>query len=280
MEIKKAIITAAGKGQRTLSLHTFVDRDGISKTALQIIIEEILDSGVEEICVVIYPGDADSYRAAAGKYASKIKFVEQTAPLGYGHAVFCARDFVGKQPFLLLVNDHLYISATNKRCAKQLVEIAAAENCSISAVQATHESKLPFFGAVGGRRVSNQEGLYEISTVLEKPTPTEAEQHLIIPGLRAGYYLCFFGIHALTPAVMDLLAEEVARCGEKGGVQLSPALARLLNFEKYLACEIKGKRYDIGSKYGILNAQLAISLSGKDRDEVLRNLVELLAIKV
>jgi len=280
MEIKKAIITAAGKGQRTLSLHTFVDRDGISKTALQIIIEEILDSGVEEICVVIYPGDADSYRAAAGKYASKIKFVEQTAPLGYGHAVFCARDFVGNQPFLLLVNDHLYISATNKRCAKQLVEIAAAENCSISAVQATHESKLPFFGAVGGRRVSNREGLYEISTVLEKPTPTEAEQHLIIPGLRAGYYLCFFGIHALTPAVMDLLAEEVARCGEKGGVQLSPALARLPNFEKYLACEIKGKRYDIGSKYGILNAQLAISLSGKDRDEVLRNLVELLAIKV
>ncbi|MGC8744605.1 MAG: sugar phosphate nucleotidyltransferase [Verrucomicrobiia bacterium] len=280
MEIKKAIITAAGKGQRTLSLHTFVDRDGISKTALQIIIEEILDSGVEEICIVICPGDADSYRAAAGKYASKIKFVEQSAPLGYGHAVFCAREFVGNHPFLLLVNDHLYISATNKRCAKQLVEIAAAENCSISAVQATHESKLPFFGAVGGRRVSNREGLYEISTVLEKPTPTEAEQHLIIPGLRAGYYLCFFGMHALTPVVMDLLAEEVARCGEKGGVQLSPALARLTNSEKYLACEIKGKRYDIGSKYGILNAQLAISLSGKDRDEVLRNLVELLAIKV
>ncbi|MGB9602912.1 MAG: sugar phosphate nucleotidyltransferase, partial [Limisphaerales bacterium] len=119
MEIKKAIITAAGKGQRTLSLHTFVDRDGVPKTALAIIIEEIIESGVEEICVVVYPGDTEAYRVAAGRYAPRIKFIEQPAPLGYGHAVFCARDFVGNQPFLLLVNDHLYISATNKRCAKQ-----------------------------------------------------------------------------------------------------------------------------------------------------------------
>jgi len=284
MEIKKAVITAAGKGQRSLALQTFVDRDGTQKPALVIIIEEVVEAGVDELCVIVHPGDVEVYRSAAGRYASRISFVEQTSPLGYGHAVYCAREFVNKNPFLLLVSDHLYISSINKRCAHQLVEIASTKNCSVSAVQSTYESKLPYFGAIGGRRIPNCipncEGLYEVSTVIEKPTPTDAEQYLIIPGLRSGYYLCFFGMHVLTPSVMDLLKEEIDRCGEKGGVQLSSALARLPLYEKYLAYEVKGKRYDIGGKYGILNAQLAIALSGKNRDEVLCNLVELLATKI
>jgi UTP--glucose-1-phosphate uridylyltransferase len=280
MEIKKAVITAAGIEQRRLALQTFVDRDGIQKPALVIIIEEILDAGIEELCVIVYPGDTDFYRSAAGKYARRINFVEQTSQLGYGHAVYCAREFVDKHPFLLLVSDHLYISSIKKRCAQQLVEIASTIDCSLSAVQPTYESKLPYFGAIGGRRLPNSEGLYEVSTVIEKPTPTDAEQYLIIPGLRSGYYLCFFGMHVLTPIVMDLLKEEVDKCGDNGSVQLSSALRQLPIFEKYLAYEVKGKRYDIGGKYGILNAQLAIALSGKDRDEVLCNLVELLAAKI
>jgi UTP--glucose-1-phosphate uridylyltransferase len=112
--------------------------------------------------------------------------------------------------------------------------------------------------------------------VLEKPTPTEAEQKLIVPGLRAGHYLCFFGMHVLTPSVMDLLGEEVER-GPAGGVQLTSALAKLASRERYLACELQGRRYDIGVKYGLLTAQLALALAGKDRDEVLTGLVELLA---
>jgi UTP--glucose-1-phosphate uridylyltransferase len=143
-------------------------------------------------------------------------------------------------------------------------------------VQATHESKLPYYGAVGGQLVSGGKGLYEVSQVLEKPTPTEAEQRLIVPGLRAGHYLCFFGMHVLTPAVMDLLGEEVER-GKAGGVQLSSALGRLAGRERYLACELQGRRYDIGVKYGLLTAQLALALDGQDRDEVLTGLVELLA---
>jgi UTP--glucose-1-phosphate uridylyltransferase len=276
VDIKKAIITAAGKVQRTLPLQTLVDRDGAPKTALRILIEEILAAGIEEICVVVCPGDQAAYAAAEGGQGGRLHFVEQTAALGYGHAVFCARDFAGGQPFLLLVGDHLYVSGGQKRCAQQLVEIAAAENCAVSAVQATHESKLPYYGAVGGHLVAGRKGLYEASQVLEKPTPTEAEQRLIVPGLRAGHYLCFFGMHVLTPAVMDLLEEEVARAG-KQGVHLSAALARLAKRERYLACELHGHRYDIGVKYGLLTAQLALALDGQDRDEVLSGLVELLA---
>ena len=146
----------------------------------------------------------------------------------------------------------------------------------MSAVHATHESKLPYYGAVGGRLVAAQKGLYEIAEVLEKPTPTEAEQRLIVPGLRAGHYLCFFGMHALTPAVMELLAEDVARAGDRV-THLTTALAKLAKRERYLACELQGRRYDIGVKYGLLMAQLALALDGKERDEVLSGLVELLA---
>lgn len=277
MEIKKAVITAAGKTQRTLPLQSLVDRDGVTKTALQIIIEEIRQTGVNEMCVIVSPGDEAAYAAAAGPHGSRIQFVEQPAALGYGHAVSCAREFVGGTPFLLLVGDHLYVSGAQKRCAQQLVEVATAEACSVSAVQATHESKLPFYGAVGGRLVTGRKGLFELAEVLEKPTPTEAEQRLIVPGLRAGHYLCFFGMHVLTPAVMDLLAEGVAHAGQQGGVHLTSALAKLANRERYLACELQGRRYDIGVKYGLLAAQLALALDGQDRDEVLSSIVELLA---
>jgi UTP--glucose-1-phosphate uridylyltransferase len=278
MEIKKTVITAAGQNQRTLPLQTLVDGNGQTKSALAIIVEESFQAGIEDICVIISPGDQDAYRAAAGPHGRVLNFVEQTRPLGYGHAVWCAREFTGSSPFLLLVGDHLYLSRSAKRCAQQLVETAAAEACAVSAVQATHESKLPYYGAVGGRLAGARKGLYVVSDVVEKPTPTEAEQKLIVPGLRAGYYLCFFGMHVLTPRVMALLAEEVAAAGENGRVHLSAALSRLAEHERYLACELDGRRFDIGVQYGLLTAQLALALNGKDRDEVLSGLVELLAL--
>jgi UTP--glucose-1-phosphate uridylyltransferase len=275
VDIKKAIITAAGKAQRTLPLQTLVDRDGSTKTALRILIEEILSAGIEEICVVVSPGDQAPYSTAAGGKGGRLHFVEQITPRGYGHAVYCAKEFVDREPFLLLVGDHLYVSGGPKRCAEQLAAIAATEHCSVSAVQATHESKLPYYGAVGGHLVPGRGGLYEIAQVIEKPTPTEAEQRLIVPGLRAGHYLCFFGMHVFTPLVMDLLGEQMERSDNI--VHLSVALARLAERERYLASELSGRRYDIGVKYGLLTAQLALALAGQDRDEVLGGLVELLA---
>lgn len=278
MKIRKAVITAAGKTQRALPLQSLVDRDGQQKPALAIIVEEILKAGIENICVVVHPGDGPAYAAAAAPHSSGIHCVEQPAPLGYGHAVLCARDFTAGEPFLLVVGDHLYISRENKGCAQQLVEAASAEACAVSAVQATHESKLPYYGAIGGRLVPGKQRLYEIEEVLEKPTPTQAEQKLIVPGLRAGNYLCFFGMHVLTPAVMRFLAGAMEN-GSNGPVHLTTALARLAGSERYLACELLGRRYDIGVRYGLLTAQLALALDGKDRDEVLSNMVELLAVR-
>ena len=277
MKIRNAVITAAGRNLRNLPLETLVDRDGQSKPALTILLEEVLHAGIEEIGLVINPSDQGAFVTAAGPHANRVQFIEQRNPLGYGHAVACARQFAGNEAFLLLVGDHLYVSKNKNSCARQLLEIASAEACAVSAVQATHESKLPYYGAVGARRLPGRTGLYQVDRVLEKPTPTVAEQKLIVPGLRAGHYLCFFGMHVLTPGVMDILRQLVDKAGDAGGVHLADALARMAESERYLACELQGRRYDIGVQYGLLTAQLALALHSKDRDEVLTLLLELLA---
>jgi UTP--glucose-1-phosphate uridylyltransferase len=244
---------------------------------LAIIVDEALRAGIEEICVVVAPGDGPAYAEAAGTHASRLRFIEQVAPLGYGHAVLCAREAVGEAPFLHLVGDHLYLSGESGG-ARQLVEVAQAEACAVSAVQPTREHLLPYYGVVGGRRVPGRQDLYAVERVIEKPTPTAAEQQLMVPGLRAGHYLCFFGMHVLTPSVMEILAEQAAAAGDTP-IALSPALNLLATRERYLALANLGRRYDLGERYGLLAAQLALGFDGADREEVLAMLVELLAVR-
>jgi UTP--glucose-1-phosphate uridylyltransferase len=277
MQIRKAVITAAGPGQGALPLQRLVDRDGAEKTALEMIIEEVDAAGVESIAIVISPGNEEAYRRAAGQYLDRLTFVIQQEPNGYGQALLCARDFVADHPFLHLVGDHLYLSSIEKRCAQQLIEVASQENCSVSAVYPTKEKMLPYFGAIGGQRLPQTDHLYSVKRVIEKPTPTMAEQELTIAGFRSGIYLCFFGIHVLTPTVMQILSELVAKKGKP--LPLAEGLQELAGRERYLGCEIQGQRYNIGVKYGLLNTQLALSLSGVDRDQVLSDMVELLATR-
>ena len=182
---------------------------------------------------------------------------------------------MGQEPFLHMVGDHLYVSAA-KQGVERLVELAETESCSASGVQPTRESLLSRFGAVAGRRMSGRTGVYRVETVIEKPTPTEAEQRLMVPGIRAGYYLCFFGIHVFTPTLLDLLGH-MLESDPNRSVTLSAALASLARQEQYLALEDTGRRYDLGARYGLLTAQLALALNGRDRDEVLSHLLELLA---
>ncbi|MBA4064049.1 MAG: UTP--glucose-1-phosphate uridylyltransferase [Isosphaera sp.] len=270
MNLTKAVITAAGRAQRGLPLQTLVDRDGVEKKALEIVLEEAVGAGAEAVCVVVAPGDEAAYRAAAGPHASRLHFVTQPEPLGYGHALLCAREFTAGQPFLHLVSDHLYLSRGEVRSAKQVADLARAEGCAVSAVQPTRESLLRLYGAVGGRRVARRPDLYEIQQVLEKPTPSEAEQALAVTGVRAGFYLCFFGIHVFTRTVMDALAAAKQP-------DLSAALGELARRERYLALEVAGQRYNTGQKYGLLTAQLALALEGVDREKILAQIIDLLA---
>lgn len=273
MNLRRAVITAAGKTPQEHPLQRLVDRDGVVRSALGIIVDEALAAGADEIAVVVRPGDEAAFFAAVDRRPGRLEMIPQHDPNGYGAAVLAARAFVGDEPFLHFVGDHLYVSDVPARCAEQLVETARREDCAVSAVQPTRESMLPWFGAVGGRRVAQANRLYEIDTVLEKPTPTQAEQELVVPGLRAGHYLCFFGMHVLTPTIFELLAT----ADESGRRNLSGALTRLARQERYLAHQVEGARYDLGLPYGLLTAQLALALSGRDRSHVLAQIVELLA---
>ena len=274
LRVRKAVITAAGADQRALPLQTLI-HEGIEKSVLGVLIEQALAANIGEICVVVWPGDEPRYAQAAGNLAGAVRFVPQERPRGYGHAIYCARESVGDEPFLHIVGDHLYLS-TAKHGVQRLVELAETESCSVSGVQPTRETLLPRFGAVAGRRVPGRQGLYRVDTVIEKPTPTEAEQRLLVPGIRAGYYLCFFGIHVLTATVLDLLGRMLVE-KPNAPITLSAALAELAQLEQYLALEDAGKRYDLGARYGLLIAQLALALDGRDRDELLSAMLQLLA---
>lgn len=270
MKILKAVITAAGPDQRHLPLQAVTSRSGASQTALQVLLDEVFAAGITSLAVVVAAGDTDAYRKAAGPHAEQVTFIEQAESAGYGDAICQAKDFLGGDPFLLMVSDHLYLSRTDRSCVSQLLKAAEINACSVSAVQATHESKLPLYGAVGGVKVPQATGLYEIRNVIEKPSPTLAEQHLTIPGLRAAQYLCFFGMHALSPRFIEILS---ASRGE--GVSL--ALGKLARAERCLAYEIEGRRFNLDEQNGLLIAQLALALDGPHRDGVLVSLLELLA---
>ena len=276
MRIRKAVITAAGPAQRTLPMQTLFDQEGVERSVLSLILREAIRAGISETCIVVWPGDEEPYAKLLGNDASRLTFVDQTDASGYAHAIWCARDFVGDEPFLHLVGDHIYVGPQSSGCAQQLVEAASAEGSAISAVQVTRENLLPLYGTVGGQPIPGKAGLYRVDAVVEKPTPTEAEQRLVVPGLRSGHYLCFFGMHVLTPTIFEIISTLLAD-SPRARPTLSAALTILSQREQYLALVETGQRFDVGVKYGLFSAQLALALNGEDRDTVLTEMVNVLA---
>ena len=169
------------------------------------------------------------------------------------------------------------IDATNVHAEgrRQLIDLATAEQCSASAVQATREHLIHQYGTLSGRRLRDRTDVYAIDEIIEKPNPTQAELRLQVPGLRAGHYLCFFGMHVLTPTVFGLLDDLVSRDVREGGsIQLTTAQNALAGRERYLALETRGTRHNLGVKYGLVEAQIAMALAGVDRERMLAGLLE------
>jgi UTP--glucose-1-phosphate uridylyltransferase len=276
MEVKKAVITAAAPGQQKLPLQTLIDKEGKVKTLLELLIEEVLAAEINNISIVVQPDDVKAFGQVIPEYTHLVTFIQQKKPYGYGHAMYCAREFVGADPFLHLVGDHLYINRGNGSSANHLVEFASKQECSVSAVQSTRESLIPNFGVIGGKLLQGLNDVYQIERVMEKPTPTQAEQELTVPGLRAGHYLCFFGMHVLNSTFIDILGEELK---SNRRTSISTALNTLAQTEQYLALEKNDLRYDLGEKYGLLKAQLALALFGKDRERILNEIIDFFATK-
>ena len=310
MQVKKAVITAAGRGARlypmadTVQKATLpiIDIDGLQKSVIQIIAEEAIESGIEEVCIVCAPGDEKRYlnsfktqhdyllksygkelwaekeAAIIDNLLNRLSFAVQEEPHGYGHAVLSAKEFVKKDPFLLLLGDYLYVSDGKLRCAKQLIELAEKENCSVSAVNPTIEHLIPNYGTLKCNPVQNGIGVYSIDKIIEKPSLSKAELMLQTPGLRAGYYLCFFGMHVFTSDIMEVLTNNYnSEVSSDNPLLLTPAQQELADKGKYLALEVKGRRYDTGKKYGLLKAQIALGLAGNEREKIMGDIIELLA---
>jgi len=310
MQVKKAVITAAARGGRLYPVGDTVqkamlpiaDIDGIHKPVLQIIAEEAFDSGIEEICIICAPGDQQRYLRAfetlksnlleafgdvdwATRQANKIShllnhltFVVQEETLGYGHAVYCAKDFVAGEPFILMLGDHLYLSDHQQlNCAAQLLQLAEKEDCSVSAVNATREHLIHQYGTIYGQYLAGRQGVYMLEKIIEKPSISQAELELMMPGQRAGYYLCFFGMHVLDAAIFDVLERYMTSLEPGTDIQLTPSLQILAEEKKYLALEVSGRRFNLGIDLGWLEAQIAFGLEGVNSTHLLTSIVNQLA---
>lgn len=272
-----AVITAAGARTRDIPLQRMVDRSGRTRSVISIILDEVAVAGVDDVCIVVAPGYEDRYADAARDCELKLTLLPQLGPAGYGRAIQCASRYVNGRPFLHIVGDHLFSSRSGEGCASQLVATAEQHDCSVSGVRATRETLLPYFGAVGGRRIPGEDRLFAVERVIEKPTPTVAEQELLVPGLRAGHYLCFLSLHVFSPTVMHLLDERVATAADSDPVELSSVLNELAQRELYIAQEAAWDYHALDGVYGMMFAQMALALEGQDRDRVLTRLVEMLA---
>lgn len=304
--IKKAVITAAGRGTRlfpatrTLQKELFplVDRDGIAKPVIQIVVEEAVSAGVERVCIVCSPDSEGPLRhhfspvpetirqslsskpegiAQADqldRLASMVEFALQPTPEGYGDAVLCARDFVGDDSFLLLLGDHLYVSKTPETCAATLVRAFPELDGAVSGVARTPIHQLHLFGTVSGDPIPGDPPRYRVREMIEKPKPEVARERLRTPGLREDEFLTFFGMHLLPPRIFDLLAERKARNLREGGeIQLTSSLEVLVRSQNYYAVELPGYRLDMGVPEGLIYTRTVLSARSPYR-KILQEVLE------
>jgi len=271
--IRKGIITAAGRGTRLMpatrtvqkELFPLMDSDGKVKPLVQLLAEELLASGLEEICIVASTANAAPMRrhfAGDEALSPRVTVAVQESQDGFGHAVFQARDWAAGEPVLLTLGDHVYLSHTDIPCARQVLNAFAAQNASVTSVMRAPEASVIRYGILAGRPVPDTAPpVYEIAAMTEKPTVEFARAHLQTPGLPDGEYLAHFGIHAFTPAIFDCLAYLIDHNQrERGEFQLTSAQVLLQERERYLLCEVAGERLDMGNPEGLMETQLALAL--------------------
>ena len=291
-KVCKAVIPAAGFGTRLFpaskatkkELFPIIDRDGIAKPVILLLVEEALGAGIEEVFIVVQEDDLNDFRSFFEVQVSienynklprhfqeyarrildigrRISFVIQKAQEGFGHAVYCARQAVGDEPFLLMLGDHLYRSGTEATCAQQLIEAYDRHGVSILGLRRTPEEQLANFGTATGVWLEENR-LLSVSEFSEKPTADYARNNLRVPGLPEREYLTVFGEYVIKPALFGYLEEHIKNnVRERGEFQLTSSLDRLRREDGFLGLIIEGQRYDIGLPEYYLETLKAFSAS-------------------
>ena len=280
-KVRKAVIPAAGFSTRMFpaskaikkELFPIMDRSSKFKPALMFIIEEALSAGIEQIAVIVQNSDMNTFRDYFEKpprienfnklskedkkyweyineIGSRITFLSQEIQDGFGHAVYCAKDWIKNEPFLLMLGDHLYATEDEKSCAKQLIDIYEKMNNSVVGLEETPGDEIYKFGCVTGIWVNNSD-ILSITQFSEKPDINYAKENLVTDGVKENHYLTIFGQYILTPKIFDFLEEQIRyNLRERGEFQLTSCLDRLRQEEGFSGYIVKGKRFDIGTPDG------------------------------
>jgi UTP--glucose-1-phosphate uridylyltransferase len=289
MRIRKAIIPAAGLGTRFLPATKALPKEMlpiVDKPTIQYIVEEAVASGIEDIIIISGRGKRSiedhfdqSYELEDAllkknkqllfdevqKISSlaNIHYIRQKEPKGLGHAINCARSFVGNEPFAVLLGDDIVKST--KPCLKQLIEVFNRYHSSIVAVQQVSEEEVSKYGIIKPKGSEIDENVFNIEALVEKPKKEEAPSRYAI-----------MGRYVLRPEIFDILKNLPPDAG--GEIQLTDAINIMNQSQAVFAYQFNGQRYDIGNKVGFIRATIDYAMERQDlRDEVFRYLKEVIA---
>ena len=276
-KVRKALIPAAGFGTRLFpatkatkkELFPIIDRDGVAKPAILLIVEEAIQAGIEEVFIIVQKDDLNDFYSFFNTQISienfnklspqfkeysrrileiggRVRFIVQTAQEGFGHAVYTAREAIGNEPFLLMLGDHIYRANGKISCAQQLLEAYQRHSTSVVGLRVTPEENIANFGTVTGVwQEANH--LMNISEFAEKPTLEYARNNLRVNGLEPDQYLTVFGQYILKPEIFDFLEINIKNnLRERGEFQLTGALDQLRQTDGFMGLVMDGRRFDIG----------------------------------
>ncbi|CCC57885.1 UTP--glucose-1-phosphate uridylyltransferase GalU [Caloramator australicus] len=290
MKVRKAIIPAAGLGTRFLPATKAQPKEMlpiVDTPTIQYIVEEAVSSGIEEILIITGRNkraiedhfdksiELELELKSKNKYEmlelldnitnmAQIHYIRQKEPKGLGHAILCAKTFVGNEPFAVLLGDDIVDSKVP--CLKQMIDVFNMYKTTILGVQEVDRSDVNKYGIVSGVKID--ERLYKVSDLVEKPSVEEAPSNIAI-----------LGRYIITPEIFNIL--ENTKPGKNGEIQLTDALKELLKKEAMYAYNFEGKRYDVGDKLGFLQATVEFALKRFDiRDEFMSYLQEVVATRV
>ena len=290
-KIKKAIIPAAGLGTRFLPATKSLPKEMlpiVDTPTIQYIVEEAVASGIEEILIITNGNkhsmenhfdvnfeletrlrlskkekEAEQIRAIANM--ANIFYVRQKEPKGLGHAVSCAKSFVGEEPFAVLLGDDLIINKNGKPVLRQLIDVYEQTSSSVIGVQEVKQEDVSKYGVV--KPVTQNGRTIEISDFVEKPPVEKAPSRFAV-----------LGRYVLTPAIFEILDNQTP--GKGGEIQLTDAIRTLMDREHVYAYDFEGFRYDVGDKFGFVRATIDFALEREDLKESTANYIKELAKKI
>jgi UTP--glucose-1-phosphate uridylyltransferase len=278
-KVRKAIIPAAGLGTRFLPATKAMPKEMlpiVDKPTIQYIVEEAIESGIEDIIIVTgkgkraiedhfdYAFELEQNLIEKGKFdlLEKVKepskvdihYIRQKEPKGLGHAVWCARKFIGDEPFAVLLGDDIVQADTP--CLRQLMDQYEQTRSSVIGVQAVSDEQTHRYGIIDP--IEQQGRRYQVRQFVEKPAPGTAPSNLAI-----------MGRYILTPEIFMFLEKQ--ETGSGGEIQLTDAIQKLNEIQRVFAYEFEGKRYDVGEKLGFIQTTIEFALQN---EEIRTNLVQ------